>query len=1574
MASRSPRLQRARSAAAATLALALCFTGLSVTAGPAAPADAAPAPAFDCSVPRFFAQSESSSTVRLYTGSYDADGDSVWDPISGGQTTSLYNALAFNPVDEYLYGTRYGSGVNGQLVRIDRNGTMTALGESNPALGNTGMSTLWDSGEFDASGTYYVASGNAGTTTIHKITGLAATTGTGGTRPVRTSVTLSTSARFADITFMDGLLWAPNYNQSRTIYRIDINNVLGGGAGKVTAFTVPESVIPTNSYGSAFTLTNGNLAFIGTNGYMYQVSVANPRSASPTFELVSRVAAPDNARSNATNCSTALPSILDVEKTGPATVVVGGTITWEITVTNEGPGITSGFVLTDVLPSGLRDVQVTSTQTACQLNEAKTRATCNGGRLDVDETATVYVTATAPDTTGPITNRATVVGNEGPPSSASQDTEVVVATTVDRPTAVTDPDATSWPEFTAEGGRITRDGDRFVYTPPAGYSGLDSFSYSVDGGVVTVNIRVLPLAEPETLETTVGVPVSIPVADLVALGSGTELTLETVGSPVNGSVAIVDDDVVFTPAGGFSGTASYTYTLVDPDGLTVTETVTVVVRNVFSDGSAAEDGVVTPHRTAKSIALAELATASGAALTASGVSVESGPAHGTTNVDATTGAVTYTPTGGYAGSDSFSVELCDGNGDCTVVTIAVTVQPNTVTATGETVSTDAGEPTDPVDVRVNDVSASGQSFAAPEVVTEPLHGETSVGADGRITYTPDAGFSGVDEFAYRVCDTSTPTPVCDTAVVEVEVANVFTPGKAARDGVTTPHNTPAEIALDDIVTTDGLPIAGGGITETDAPAHGKLSFDPDTGVTYTPETGYAGTDEFELELCDANGECTTVTISVEVSRNTVAAGADTPETEYGKPVDIDVTENDTSASGQPLGDPVIVTGAAHGTAVPGDDGVIVYTPAAGFSGEDTFTYRVCDTSTPTPVCDSATVTVDVANAFTAGDAAIEGVTTPHNADVTIPLDDIVTAAGAPLDPESVTVTRDATHGEPEVDPDTGEITYTPDAGYAGTDVIEVEVCDVNGDCTSVTIVITVLENTVRATDDSVSTPAGETRVFPVTDDDESASGQELANPTIVSDPTHGTPTVDDDGQIRYVPDAGFSGEDELEYQVCDTSHPEPVCDTATVIITVTNVFVAGPALDGVATPHNTPAEIALDDIVTTLGLPVEPDEITVTDAPAHGTLSFDPDTGVTYTPETGYAGTDEFELELCDANGECTTVTIAVEVSENSVAAGADAAETDVDESVTVDVRADDTSASGQPLAFPTVARDPLHGTATVNESGLVLYTPEAGFSGEDDFEYEVCDTSHPEPVCDTATVTVTVRNVFDEGPALGVGGAEAGQDEPLPIDLDDVLTPRGAPLDPSTVLVTVDPVEGEVDYDPETGEFVYTPGDGYSGTDQFTFVVCDESVPTQCTEATVRVGVGVNVVTAVDDAVRAGYGEPVVIDVARNDTSATGRPLGAPVIVATPRHGTVEVLDDGTVRYTPREGYSGDDTFEYERCDDSRPTPVCDVATVSVTVAAAPLPMTGAAVAVPGLAAAAAVFAGLALVLLGARRRRAAG
>ncbi len=103
------------------------------------------------------------------------------------------------------------------------------------------------------------------------------------------------------------------------------------------------------------------------------------------------------------------------------------------------------------------------------------------------------------------------------------------------------------------------------------------------------------------------------------------------------------------------------------------------------------------------------------------------------------------------------------------------------------------------------------------------------------------------------------------------------------------------------------------------------------------------------------------------------AVADRATTDQGRPVSIDVLDNDMPNATLALDDDslAITRPPAHGDATVNNDRTVQYTPAAGFSGTDTFTYKVCSvaeeaTTTTleeidavTEPCDTAIVTIEV---------------------------------------------------------------------------------------------------------------------------------------------------------------------------------------------------------------------------------------------------------------------------------------------------------------------------------------------------------------------------------------------------------------------------------------------------------------------------------------------------------------------------------------------------------------------------------------------------------------------------------------
>ncbi|WP_299126398.1 Ig-like domain-containing protein, partial [uncultured Winogradskyella sp.] len=154
------------------------------------------------------------------------------------------------------------------------------------------------------------------------------------------------------------------------------------------------------------------------------------------------------------------------------------------------------------------------------------------------------------------------------------------------------------------------------------------------------------------------------------------------------------------------------------------------------------------------------------------------------------------------------------------------------------------------------------------------------------------------------------------------------------------------------------------------PTNGTVTVNPNGSYTYTPNPGFIGEDSFEYTICDDGNPqaCDTATVYIEVlpeggpENEAPIANADTATTAEGTPIDIVVLANDFD----PDADPITITATTNptnGTVTLNPDGTITYTPNPGFTGEDTFTYTICDDGNP-QLCDTATVTVTVQDAGT----------------------------------------------------------------------------------------------------------------------------------------------------------------------------------------------------------------------------------------------------------------------------------------------------------------------------------------------------------------------------------------------------------------------------------------------------------------------------------------------------------------------------------------------------------------------------------------------------------------------------------
>ena len=128
---------------------------------------------------------------------------------------------------------------------------------------------------------------------------------------------------------------------------------------------------------------------------------------------------------------------------------------------------------------------------------------------------------------------------------------------------------------------------------------------------------------------------------------------------------------------------------------------------------------------------------------------------------------------------------------------------------------------------------------------------------------------------------------------------------------------------------------------------------------------------------------------------------------------------------------------------------------------------------------------------------------------------------------------------------------------------------------------------------------------------------------------------------------------------------------------------------------------------------------------------------VTYTPNAGFSGTDQITYEICDTTALCDNATISVTVSANQAPSAVnDASSTTENTPVLIDVLNNDSDPEGGILSL-SISSNPSNGSVVI-QNKKILYTPDIGFVGTDQFNYQICDNACS-PLCDIASVTISV-------------------------------------------------------------------------------------------------------------------------------------------------------------------------------------------------------------------------------------------
>ncbi len=664
-----------------------------------------------------------------------------------------------------------------------------------------------------------------------------------------------------------------------------------------------------------------------------------------------------------------------------------------------------------------------------------------------------------------------------------------------------------------------------------------------------------------------------------------------------GTATFANGVISYVPEAGFFGSAQLFYTACDngatngtPDPLCSEGTITInVVANRVP--TATSQQLTTAEDASIGVPLAA-ADADGDALS---FRVVTSPSNGT--LSGTAPALTYTPAPNFNGVDSFTFAVNDGFDESVPATVSFNVTEVNDVPVGQIDSTVAAAGRRLTLLRAfllgNDTAGpfneNGQTLMLTTITAGPnTNGVVSLGADD-LVFDPNPGFVGTAVIEYAICDNGTtngaPDQLCAASTLTVVLNG---PPVAQSQAAETIRTAPLPLVLS---ATD---------PENDAlafaivapPQRGTLSGTP-PALTYVANAGFVGNDSFTFTAADAYSTSNTATVSIVINDPPpVLLSGDSLTVPAGGDALIDVLANDTPGTGSFDLATLAVTGVpSKGVAVL-ETSRIRYTANAGASGDDGFSYTVCDGA---GACGGAFVTVTITvnqpptangDSYTTDAGATLNVAPPGLlANDTDPDagDQLQARLGTGVSAGSLLLRSD------------GSFSYTPAASFGGTDGFTYFVVDRSGlSSPPVAVTIEVIPAGPLAVDDTYQTTSDNAlTVMPpgvlANDRDSRSTGPLTAR--LDRAPFRGILDLNTDGSFVYTPDPGFVGTDTFRYVAVNLQG----VPSAFAIVTIEVTEFAGP--------------------VPTLSCPAPADGSRVT-APVAVTASVAPPAGETITQWT----------------------------------------------------------------------------------------------------------------------------------------------------------------------------------------------------------------------------------------------------------------------------------------------------------------------------------------------------------------------
>lgn len=872
------------------------------------------------------------------------------------------------------------------------------------------------------------------------------------------------------------------------------------------------------------------------------------------------------------------------------------------------------------------------------------------------------------------------------------------------------------------GGVVLNINGTYTYTPTTNYNGTDSFAIAVsdgNGGTanVTIPVVVTPVNDPPTANPDVK-SVFEDIVTIVSAANGlvsndTDIDGDDQLLVINYSIAgiagvqFMDSDVLipgigvinigyagnyrFTPVANYHGLVPViTYTINDlhgPNGSS-TSTLTLMVGDINDPPSFVKGAdLIIPINSAPQ-------THNNWA-----TMLRKGPANESSQlldfiltndknslfaiqpaIDAN-GKLTYIPAANQYGKATVTVQIHDNGGTVnggidisTAQTFVIAIKPVGIT---DTYTTTKNVPL--ISSVTSNDGASGIGTMVIAGTINPLNGSVIINPDGTIKYTPNNNYIGTDSYSYllRTPDGVDSDPITVNIIVvnsaPVGAANVASTNEdqtlTVLDGATGANgdilmndsdfdNDPLTVSSFTYPGINGTPIIGNPYL---IPGVGSITINANGSYQFIPLPDYNGTVPLITYTITDGTAIATSTLSIIVNpvNDAPLAVANINTT----PEDVilmvndgsigDILLNDIDIDGdvlyitsytiagltgvQPVGSSVLISGI--GTITIYANGSYTFVPFLNFNG---VVPQIIYTASDGSLTATSTLNITVTPVNDLPIASSATITTLEDT----PKNGVITATDADGDVLVYTVTTQPANGTVTLNGG-GAYIYSPKPNFNGNDSFTVTISDGKGGTITITITVTVIpvNDAPIAIDNAVITNANSAIVIAILAND--IKGDSNINPgsvVITQQPTNGTVSLDPiTGAVTYTPNAGFYGTDNFKYTVKDMSGD--VSNIANVSITVNQAPTA--VDDNVLTEINTAVTLTvLANDIKYGSATIVTGSIVITQQPTNGILNLNLVTGVvTYTPNTGYVGTDLFKYTFKDSNGAVSnmaTVTIIV--------------------------------------------------------------------------------------------------------------------------------------------------------------------------------------------------------------------------------------------------------------------------------------------------------------------------------------------